>query len=66
MAVPANLARMRASGEGPWSAAMLEEDARRLGEFERTRIGVPWHETKVWIESWGAPSEQPLPKPRRL
>jgi hypothetical protein len=65
-ALPADLARMRASGEGPWSPAMLEEDARRLGEFERTRMGLPWQEAKAWIESWGTPNEQPTPKSRPL
>ena len=36
-ALPADLADMRAEGVGPWSAEALEEDARRLAEFERTR-----------------------------
>jgi hypothetical protein len=65
-ALPADLARMRATGQGPWSAEALNDDARRLAEFERTRMGLPWHETKAWIESWGTPNELPSPKPRRL
>jgi hypothetical protein len=27
--------------EDPWSPESLAEDAKRLAEFERTRIGVP-------------------------
>ena len=64
--LPADLAQMRVKGEGPWSAKALEDDARRLAEFERTRMGLPWAETKAWIESWGTPNEMPIPKPRRL
>jgi hypothetical protein len=58
--LPADLAEMRAKGEGPWSAGALEEDARHLAEFERTRMGVPWDEVKTWMDSWGTP------KPRKL
>ncbi len=64
--LPADLAEMRAKGEGPWSAEALEEDARRLAEFERTRVGVPWDDVKAWMESWGTPNELPSPKPRKL
>jgi hypothetical protein len=64
--LPPDLAEMRAKGEGPWSPEVLEEDARRLTEFERTRMGVPWDEVKVWMESWGTPNELPPPKPRKL
>src|ERR1700687_105908 len=63
-ALPADLAGMRAQGRGPWPAEALEEDARRLAEFERTRIGVPWDEVKGWMASWGTPNELPPPKPR--
>jgi predicted transcriptional regulator len=31
----------------------IEEDIRRLEEFERTGIGVPGDEVIAWIESWG-------------
>jgi hypothetical protein len=41
-ALPADLAQMRAKGEGPWSDEALAEDARHLAEFERTRTAVPW------------------------
>jgi len=64
--LPPDLAEMRAKGEGPWSPQVLEEDARRLAEFERTRMRVPWDEVKVWMESWGTPSELSPPKPRKL
>jgi hypothetical protein len=65
-ALPADLARMRAEGTGPWSPDALAEDARRLAEFERTRIGVPWHEVEAWLKSWGTPNELPAPQPRKL
>ena len=65
-ALPAEFAELRAKGEGPWSPEVLEEDARRLAEFERTRMGVPWDDVKVWLESWGTPNELPPPKPRKL
>lgn len=64
--LPTDLAQMRAKGEGPWSAELLAEDERRLAEFERTRMGVPWDEVKAWLDSWGSPNALPAPKPRRL
>jgi predicted transcriptional regulator len=57
---------MREKGEGPWSPEVLAEDRRRLAEFNRTRMGVPWDEVKAWMESWGTPNERPAPKPRKL
>ena len=65
-ALPAEFADMRARGEGPWSPEALEEDERRLAEFQRTRLGVPWEEVKAWMLSWGSPNELPVPKPRKL
>lgn len=65
-ALPAGLPTMRAAGEGPGSPATLEEDARRLADFERSREGVPWNEVKAWMQSWGTANELPPPKPRRL
>jgi hypothetical protein len=65
-ALPADLAQMRANGEGPWSPDALAEDARRLAEFERTREAVPWPEIRSWMNSWGKPGELPAPKSRRL
>ena len=60
------LAQMRTTGEGPWSPEALEEDARRLADFERSRMGVPWDEMRAWMQSWGKPNELPTPKPRKL
>jgi hypothetical protein len=53
-------------GERPWSPGALEEDASRLAEFERTRMGVPWDEIKIWMQSRCTPNELPPPKPRKL
>ena len=65
-ALPGELAQMRAGAEGPWSPQALEDDARRLAEFERTRRGVPWSEMRSWMQGWGTADERPMPKPRRL
>jgi predicted transcriptional regulator len=62
----ASAAELRAKGEGPWSPEALEEDERRLAEFERTRMGVPWDEVEAWMQSWGKPNELPMPKPRKV
>jgi hypothetical protein len=60
------LAATRTRGDGPWSPEALREDARRLAEFERARMGVPWDEVKAWMHSWGGPNELAPPKPRKL
>jgi predicted transcriptional regulator len=65
-ALPAELAQLRTDGAGPWSPQALDDDARRLAEFERSRLGVPWQDVKAWLESWGTPNQRPTPKPRRL
>jgi hypothetical protein len=65
-ALPADLASMRTRGEGPWSDEALEEDGRRLAEFERTRTAVPWQDVKAWLGSWGRPNETPPPHPRKV
>lgn len=44
----------------------VEEDLRRLREFERTGEAIPWQEVKAWVESWGTPNELPPPQPRKL
>lgn len=44
----------------------IEEDRRRLQAFERTRMGIPLHEVKGWVESWGTGGELPAPKARRI
>lgn len=64
--LPSDLQEMCDKGEGPWSPEALVEDARRLAEFERTRMGVPWDEVKAWMQSWRMPNELPPPKPRKL
>ena len=49
-----------------FAAFLHEADARRLAEFERTRVGAPWDEVKTWMQSWGTPNELPPPKSRKL
>ena len=44
----------------------IEEDLRRLREFERTGEAVPWEDVKVWVESWGTGNELPRPQPRKV
>jgi predicted transcriptional regulator len=44
----------------------IEEDRRRLREFQRTREAIPWDDVKAWMLSWGTPQELPAPKPRKL
>ena len=41
--------------QGPWSPEALEEDARRLAEFERTRVAVSWDEVKALDADLGRP-----------
>ena len=48
--------------EGPG----VDEDLRRLREFERTGEAVPLDEVKAWVESWGTPGELPRPEPRKV
>jgi predicted transcriptional regulator len=44
----------------------IEEDLRRLEEFERTGVGVPGDKVIAWIDSWGTPNELPPPQPRKI
>jgi predicted transcriptional regulator len=44
----------------------IEEDRRRLREFERTREAIPLSEVKAWVESWGTDNELPPPRPKRV
>jgi hypothetical protein len=60
------LRRLRRAARGPWSPEALDEDERRLAEFNRARAAVPWEEVRGWMRSWGTPDEQPSPKPRKL
>jgi hypothetical protein len=64
--LPDELARQRDGGEGPWSPEALAEDARRLAEFERARLGAPWEDVSAWLRSWGAEDELPPPQARRV
>jgi predicted transcriptional regulator len=44
----------------------IEEDLRRLREFERTGEAVPSQDVKAWVESWGTANELPPPPPRKV
>jgi predicted transcriptional regulator len=44
----------------------VEEDLRRLREFERTGEAVPFDQIKTWVESWGTANELPRPQSRKL
>ncbi len=61
-----DLETLRAKGQGPWSPAVLAEDARRLADYQKTGEGVPWDEVRAWMQSWGSANELPPPKARRL
>ncbi len=64
--LPKPLEKLRKAGRGPWSPAVVAEDARRTEAFERTGKGVPWDEVRDWMRSWGSARELPMPKPRKL
>jgi predicted transcriptional regulator len=44
----------------------IEEDSRRLAEFERTRLAIPLDDVKAWVASWGSADELPRPQPRKV
>jgi predicted transcriptional regulator len=44
----------------------IDEDRRRLDEFERTRLAIPLDEVKAWVASWGSADELPRPQPRKV
>jgi predicted transcriptional regulator len=44
----------------------IEEDLRRLREFERTGEAVALDEAKAWVDSWGTENELPPPKPKKV
>ena len=60
------LDKLREEGRGPWTPEILAEDARRLEEFNRTRMGVPGEEVAAWAASLGTANELPPPKPRKM
>jgi predicted transcriptional regulator len=44
----------------------LEEDRRRLREFERNREAIPFQEVMAWVQSWGTANELAPPHPRNI
>jgi predicted transcriptional regulator len=44
----------------------VEEDVRRLREFERTGMAVPSADVDAWVDSWGTSNELPRPEPRKV
>jgi predicted transcriptional regulator len=44
----------------------IEEDVRRLREFERSGMAVPSADVDAWVESWGTANELPQPQPRKI
>jgi predicted transcriptional regulator len=44
----------------------VEEDLRRLREFERSGEAVPLEDMKAWVESWGGPDELARPTLRKV
>jgi predicted transcriptional regulator len=44
----------------------IEEDLRRLREFERTGEAVPLEDAKAWVDSWGTENELPPPRPKKV
>lgn len=44
----------------------VDEDRRRLDEFNKTRTAVSLDDAKNWVASWGLANELPRPAPRRI
>lgn len=44
----------------------VAEDRRRLDEFTRTGLAIPFDEVKEWVVSWGGADELPRPAPRKI
>jgi predicted transcriptional regulator len=44
----------------------IEEDLRRLREFERTGEAVPLQDAKAWVDSWGTENELSPPRPKKV
>ena len=44
----------------------VDEDHRRLREFERTGEAIPGDDMMAWVNSWGTANELPAPKPRKI
>lgn len=64
--MPTDLKTLRTNKQGPWSFAILAEDARRFADHQETGEGVPWDEVRAWMQSWGSSNELPPPKARKL
>jgi predicted transcriptional regulator len=50
----------------PLEGPDIEEDIRRIREYERTGQAVPLEDVKAWVESWDSANELPRPKPRKI
>jgi|RhiMethySRZTD1v2_1073278.scaffolds.fasta_scaffold03844_12 predicted transcriptional regulator len=44
----------------------IEEDRRRVREFERTREAIPFEEVMAWVQSWETTNEMAPPNPRKI
>lgn len=44
----------------------VAEDCRRLDEFNKTGLAVPFDDVKAWVASWDSADELPRPAPRKL
>jgi predicted transcriptional regulator len=44
----------------------VDEDLRRVREFERTGEAIPGEDMMAWVDSWGTANELPPPKPRKI
>ena len=54
------------SSSRPMDGPAVEDDIRRLENFERTGQAVPAAEVKAWIDSWGTANELPRPQLRKV
>ena len=63
--LPPIWAEARATNSGPWSTAILAEDARRLAAYKATGEAVPWADVQAWLKSWGTENELPPPTSRK-
>jgi len=64
--LPAKLSSQREGGEGPWSPAALDADAKRLESFKEERSGVDWEAARNWLETWGTADESSRPGAHKL
>jgi predicted transcriptional regulator len=44
----------------------VQEDLRRVLEFERTGEAVLFDDVRAWVDSWGTANELPRPQPRKV